>query len=66
MRKFLPKEGDTRIKTKFLILPKIINHERRWLEIASYKQQVSIVKILYDASSVEYVYGWKDIEWINK
>ena len=34
----VPKLGDTRIVKKFLTLPRILNNELRWLEIAKMKQ----------------------------
>jgi len=33
-----PKEGDARTKSGFLLLPKKIGNEWRWLEYASWKQ----------------------------
>lgn len=54
---FNKKDGDVRIKTKFLILPKIINGELRWLEFATYSQEYSILGCG--------VAGWFDIEWIG-
>lgn len=34
-----PNDGDTRIRSKFLLFPKVIKGEWRWLELASYKQK---------------------------
>lgn len=34
-----PKEGDRRIKTRFLVLPKTINREVRWLEKATWEEE---------------------------
>ena len=33
-----PKDGNTRIVTKFLLLPKCIKNEWRWLETATYEE----------------------------
>ena len=46
-----PKDGDTRVVTRFLFLPCRIENESRWLEIASVKQ--------------EYVWGWYEGWWVN-
>lgn len=48
----LPKDGDTREKTKFLWLPKEINQEIRWLEYARWQER--------------YYYSWEPIKWINQ
>ena len=32
------KDGSTRIRTKFLWLPKKVDNERRWLEVATWKE----------------------------
>ena len=37
-----PEEGDTRIKSKFLLFPKTINNGTRWLERASWKEQLQL------------------------
>ena len=52
MRLKIAEYGDTRIKTRFLILPKFIRGEWRWLEIASWKQIYSEI------------WGWVDKEWV--
>jgi len=46
------KESDTRIQKKFLLFPKRIDNECRWLEVASIKQ-------MYICSK------WEDIKFIN-
>lgn len=50
------KHLDKRIKTRFLLFPKTINNETRWLEKATYQQlyhnQVSIF--------------WKNEQWLEK
>ena len=52
--------GDIRTKTKFLLFPRNINDEVRWLEKASYKQKY---RIFYNR---EYQwYGWEDKEWVK-
>ena len=59
MRKQLPKDRTKRIKTAFLIFPKTIDGEKRWLEKATWEE--------YCLSSD--IYGqtfWYGIKWINK
>jgi hypothetical protein len=52
--------GDIRVKNKFLLFPKNINGEVRWLEKAKYSQKYETVY-----SSGNKWYQWIDIEWIN-
>ena len=33
-----PRPGDKRVKTRFLLFPKTINGERRWLETATWTE----------------------------
>lgn len=47
---------EARIKTKFLLFPKEINGEVRWLEIATWSQTLE--------NSWDGLY-WKDVEWIK-
>ncbi len=55
-----PNNGDTRIKKKFLLFPKCIEGDCRWLEMAKYKQRyrrfVTLNRI-YDE--------WIDVEWVD-
>lgn len=48
-----PKLGDTRIQTKFLLLPLTIGYETRWLERASWKE-------VYHSSGL-----WLPIKWME-
>lgn len=52
-----PKLSDERIVTKFLLFPKRIGDERRWLETATFKQEYREV--------YEQGYGqkWIDVSW---
>lgn len=53
--------GESRTKNKFLIFPKCINNEWRWLEKTSWIQSV---KTKYHGG-FDYTVGWKDIRWID-
>ncbi len=53
MRWHEPKFNDTRIKARFLLFPKMVRSQTRWLEYAKWKE-------LYSAD-----YGWIAVEWIN-
>ena len=50
--------GDERIIKKFLLVPKTINNELRWLEKAEYKE------IFLTISGFPQGY-WTEYEWIN-
>ena len=39
MRFKLPRQDDTRIKTRFLFFPKTIGYEKRWLEFATWYEK---------------------------
>lgn len=61
MRKKLnpyPVEGDIVVKTKFLLFPKEINREVRWLEKASYEE-------IYTMGSWNGLFYWKPNKWID-
>lgn len=52
MRFYQPKPDDKRIKTKFLLFPKTIWYETRWLERAAWEQR--------------FIFGcWCDIKWVD-
>ncbi len=66
-----PKENDIRIKTRFLLFPKCINNEGRWLEKTSWTQKLKgfyydVFDELTGKFNQEYIKRWKDMEWINK
>lgn len=50
-----PKRGDTRIITKFLWFPTIIDEELRWMERVKILQQYRV--LLYDK--------WRNYKWMN-
>lgn len=54
--------GDTRIRAKFLLLPKTVNGETRWLEKATWLEE-------YDGSWKHYDLGfgeWRGVEWLDQ
>lgn len=55
MRKEMPQYGDKRIIKKFLLLPKTIDYERRWLENAEIEQYFD-----------RYARMWKSYKWVNQ
>ena len=56
-----PVNGARRTKTKFLLFPKTIENETRWLERTSWKQRyVAYVSRLNDTSMGG---EWIDMEW---
>lgn len=59
-KKAKPVRGDERIITKFLLFPKNIDDDVRWLERVSYKQK-------YTRENYEYgcYHVWETIEWID-
>ncbi|MFJ7982392.1 hypothetical protein ACIQ1D_19200 [Lysinibacillus xylanilyticus] len=59
------KAGRKRVKTKFLLFPKYINHELRWLEKSAWVQEVGC-NMRVNHYSVRRFYFWKDVEWLDK
>ena len=57
--------GDIRVKSNvFLLLPRLISGEWRWLERASYKQEcVEMMAMDPDGNTFD-TYGWVDLEWL--
>jgi len=52
--------GDKRLRHKFLLFPKNINNEVRWLEKVNYLQKYEII---YSGGSRWY--SWVNIKWIE-
>ena len=52
----LPKVGDERVVEKFLLFPKVINEELRWLETVKILQK-------YDYGGEDC--GWEDIRFVD-
>jgi 5'-deoxynucleotidase YfbR-like HD superfamily hydrolase len=59
------KEGDIRIKEKFLLFPKRIDNEWRWLEKAKYKQVYERYYFDFDGYYELYNLKWRNKEWIK-
>lgn len=58
--------GEYRTIKKFLLIPRKIGHEWRWLEKAEIKQQLQIhYGLLWQWFDINQR-KWKDKEWINK
>ena len=56
----------TRIKYRFLYLPKRIKYEWRWLEMAMYKEELIYEPDGHDDyTSWDAGYAWVSTEWIN-
>ncbi|KKM91234.1 hypothetical protein LCGC14_1230540 [marine sediment metagenome] len=54
-----PKDGDLRVReSRFLLFPRLIRGERRWLEFASWTQ----VRRFDQATCF---YEWRDIAWAD-
>ncbi|UUV46323.1 hypothetical protein [Bacillus phage vB_BanS-Thrax2] len=59
-----PIVGQTRIIGKFLLFPKVINRELRWLEY-SYYEQVAIKVNVGDIWEDRYKNKWINKKWVN-
>jgi hypothetical protein len=55
-----PKNGNRRIRTQFLLFPKTIDYEIRWLEIASWEEE-------YESNYFNYneFCKWQGLRWIG-
>lgn len=58
-KKYRHEEGSTRTKRAFLVFPKEINYEVRWLEWAEWTQRE--YHNVYSGS-----WFWTDVAWVNK
>ena len=56
------KEGKERIVNKFLLIPRCIDSETRWLEKATIKQK--LVKRIDFTGGGGYWYEWEDVCWM--
>jgi hypothetical protein len=71
MRKILNGEelisriNETRIIEKFLLFPKTINHELRWLEHVKIKQKICAIDIGGSMEYGKYKYAWRNWAWAN-
>ncbi|UGO50943.1 hypothetical protein PQE70_gp090 [Bacillus phage vB_BanS_Nate] len=60
-----PKVGNTRIYGKFLLFPKIINKELRWLEYAYYQQEAISIDVGGTMQYGETRVIWVTRKWVD-
>lgn len=53
--------GALRVRTRFLLLPKRIQYETRWLERATYSQKL----VLSYGPDTGISYDWIDQDWLD-
>lgn len=56
-----PKEGDTRIADRFLLFPKCLDDEWRWLELTQIQQEYRRTDRGSDLD--DWTYQWVDLRW---
>lgn len=54
--------GETRIRSAFLLFPKLINDQLRWLERATWVEQYEYC--YYSDIGDEDIWDWKGVEWV--
>ena len=59
-----PKEYETRIVERFLLLPVTLNNEKRWLETARIEQKY-IYTYTYDNGFANPIGNWVNIKFID-
>ena len=62
MRKKHPEVNDVRTVKRFLLFPKRIDYETRWLEVASWEEKLTLY--LYPHHSHGGVF-WDAVRWID-
>lgn len=60
-KKQQPKVGDTRIVDRFLLFPKFLDDEWRWLELTQIQQEYNNMGLLES----NWTYKWVDLHWAN-
>lgn len=63
MRHDLPKRNTTRTRKRFLFLPKCVDRQVRWLEIAEWKEQLVEYR---DGDTGFFRLRWEPIRWVNE
>lgn len=59
-----PELGDKRILTRFLLFPKAIEGETRWLETVSFEQEY--IRDIFWLGNERYMRKcWTDIRWVD-
>ena len=61
MRRIFPKENDTRMKRAFLVVPKTIDDEVRWFEIAAWEEVYQRIC----TGEKSYYCVWLPTRWLN-
>lgn len=56
----VPKHGERRIRSKFLIFPKLIDGDCRWLERSYYIEEYEISNVMFQDCA------WKPIKWVSE
>lgn len=59
MRKIYPRKNELRVRSAFLIFPRTIKNEKRWLERATWEQ------ICITPYKNETLVFWEDTQWID-
>lgn len=59
------KQGHVKYKTKFLLRPKTIGGETRWLETATIRYEVFLVPVVSKRLTTRYALQWRDTEWVD-
>jgi len=67
-KKIDPKVGDERVVEKFLLFPKVINEEMRWLEtvkiLQKYSRKILEIRGEFCCKNKE-IFVWKDIRFVD-
>ena len=63
-QKQLPNYGARRIVKRFLLFPKRLDYEWRWLEQAKIQQRCGYVARFYEVAATRH--GWIDEHWIDE
>jgi hypothetical protein len=58
-----PKIGDQRVVVKFLFLPKCLDGQWRWLELADIIQEYEECSVYRDYAIIKT--RWRDVHWCN-
>jgi hypothetical protein len=62
----VPQPGDDRSKSRFLLFPKRIGNETRWLERAVWTEKARIVRRPMEGAPEGIpVLIWFEVEWVN-
>jgi len=64
--KLINRIGEERIITKFLLFPKKLHNEWRWLEKASIRQRVMKLDVGGTMMYGKYKCQWRDLQWEEK